>query len=357
MNNNNNSTHSLSLRKKLWFSFIIVSLFVIVFFCLAEVILRKSFSPWDVKHPAIINIEPAGSYFMKHPSLGFTAKPGRFKVTLAGPYSFWTTYLPNGLRITHPLNTYPAKTRKNIWIFGCSFTQGGALNDEQTYPWLLQNKLKDYEVVNYGGAAYSTLQNLIQFRDSLEKENKPELVILAYASFHDMRNTGTRAWMKALITNGGPLVDGLNLPSVRLSGNNQLELVYVPLVYHTVPFARYSALANYLDDLYNSLLIDGYRDHEISRVLIENISYYCSIKGIKFVLAGICPDYATAEMLEYFNRKGTMAVDISVDLSIKENNNLPYDNHPSAIANEQYERKLEAYLCGMKLISGPPCTH
>jgi len=80
------------------------------------------------------------------------------------------------------------------------------------------------------------------------------------------------------------------------------------------------------------------------RDVLESIRR-CKANGSAFVVAGIYSNPATAEMLEYFSRKGTMTVDISVDLSMKGNTNLPYEPHPSAIANEQYEYKLESFLC------------
>ena len=49
-------------------------------------------------------------------------------------------------------------------------------------------------------------------------------------------------------------------------------------------------------------------------------------------------------MLEYARSEGIMVTDISVDLRIKENTNLPHDCHPSAFAHEQYAEKLEAFL-------------
>ncbi len=54
-------------------------------------------------------------------------------------------------------------------------------------------------------------------------------------------------------------------------------------------------------------------------------------------------------MLEYAKELGIMAVDISVDLNMEGNRNLPYDPHPSAIANKQYAQKLEAFLAGAVL--------
>lgn len=49
-------------------------------------------------------------------------------------------------------------------------------------------------------------------------------------------------------------------------------------------------------------------------------------------------------MLEHCNNEGIKTVDNSVDLSRKENTNLPYDSHPSATANMQYAQKLYSFL-------------
>ncbi|XZN93083.1 MAG: hypothetical protein ACM65M_09780 [Microcoleus sp.] len=52
----------------------------------------------------------------------------------------------------------------------------------------------------------------------------------------------------------------------------------------------------------------------------------------------------SAKMLAELNGEGIATVDISVDLKIPANNNLPHDLHPSAIANRQYAEKLEGFL-------------
>ncbi|HVS80572.1 MAG TPA: hypothetical protein VHE60_02430 [Pyrinomonadaceae bacterium] len=266
------------------------------------------------------------------------------------------THLSYGLRITHPLSTYPGKPKKEIWIFGCSLTHGWSLNDEQTYPWLVQEKLPGYEVVNFGVEAYSTVQSLLQLRQALEKGQKPALVILAYGSMHDARNTLSRTWMKIRIPAYSGYVPGsISLPYMRWSPDKQPELLYKPLDYHGVPLLHYSAFANFLDDTYNDSLEKTYHSHEVSRVLIEDFANLCKANGIEFVVAGILSDPATTDMLKYFSAKGIMTVDISVDLGIKENTTLPYDGHPSAIANKEYARKLESFLCG-KVINEPLCS-
>jgi hypothetical protein len=266
------------------------------------------------------------------------------------------THLSNGSRITHPLNTYSANSKQEIWIFGCSFTHGWSLNDEQTYPWLLQEQLPSYEIVNFGVDAYSTVQSLLQFQQGLEKGQKPVLVILAYSSIHDWRNTLERAWMKRRTPGNADYIPGsISLPYMRFSADQKRELKYMPLDYHGLALMHYSALANFLDEKYNDSLVETYHSHEISRALIEDFVSLCKSNEVEFVLAGIYPTPATTEMLEYFNSKGVKTVDISVDLRIRENTNLPYDGHPGATANQQYAQKLESFLCS-KLRIGPACA-
>ena len=347
----------LSRKKRLLFLSIIFSFFIILLLSLGEIISRQKIRPWKIlpREAVVASLEPPGTYNLKHETLGYTFRPGRVRITLPGPYSFNITHLPNGLRITHPLDTYPAKEKKEIWIFGCSLTEGWSVNDEETYPWLLQEKFKDYEVVNFGGGGYSTVQSLIQFREALQSGKKPALVILTYASFHDQRNTLTRSWRKVRIAYGGyHNLRGMNLPYMKWSGDKKPEILYQPLDYHEFPLARHSALANLIDETYNGVLEKTYHSHEVSEALIDEFFRVCAANQIKFVVAGIFAAPATTDMLEYCTKSGMMTTDISVDLGAKENTNLPYDSHPSAVAHRKYAQQLESYLCE-NLIKEAPC--
>ena len=71
---------------------------------------------------------------------------------------------------------------------------------------------------------------------------------------------------------------------------------------------------------------------------------------IPFVIAGITHDPLTRNMLEFCGKQGIPAVDISVNLDLPGNRNLPYDIHPSAKANRVYADKLGSFL---KERSGP----
>jgi len=210
--------------------------------------------------------------------------------------------------------------------------------------------------VNFGVSGYGTLQSLIQFREAIKNGARPAAVVLSYASFHDRRNTLARSWMKTRVTNGPSLyLNDVQLPYMKWSENQKPELLYQPIEYHEVPLARYSALANTLDETYNRIVDRTYHSHEVSKAIIEDFAELCKANQIEFMVAGITSDAATAEMLEYCKNRGMTTVDISVDLNIKENTNLPFDNHPSALADQQYAQKLRPVLCA-KLIDEPSCA-
>ena len=173
----------------------------------SEVILRLKGVKALQKQAPVVTVTPGGKFFQSHPVLGYTHIPGRFNISFGSGYSFKVTHLPNTLRVTHPLESYQEPvTKKGVWIFGCSITHGWSLNDEETYPWILQERFPEYEVVNFGVSGYGTIHSLFQFKDALDA-NTPKVAILAYGSFHDQRNTFLRRRREdiSLVNKLGPL--------------------------------------------------------------------------------------------------------------------------------------------------------
>jgi hypothetical protein len=334
---------ALSGKKRFLFYVIYYPSIVLLIFSLAEAAARvMGFRPW-AKTKTDIVVEPGGRFFRSHPTLGYTPLPGTFKVTLSGSYFFNATNLDNTHRVTHPLNTYPGRAKKSIWIFGDSITYGQSVDDAQTYCWLLQERLPEYEIVNFGVMGYGTVQSLIQLRDALNNTDKPELIVLTYASWQDVRNTSIRGWqkMRQPAASLGPVTQAY----ARLDSAGQLEILTDTLPFREVPLMRYSAFIHALEESYDRYEERHSQSHEITKAIIKEISDLCKARRIELVVAGLTSDSTTADTLEYCKREGLKTVNIWVDfLNIKENNNLPYDSHPSAIAHKQYADKLEAFL-------------
>ncbi len=309
-----------------------------------EIALRSlGYQPWQVKE-VNITVEPDGKFFAKHPTLGYTHLPGEFKVTLPDDYAFKVTHRADTLRITHPLETYAVESSKNeIWIFGCSFTHGWTLNDDETYPWLLQQQLPEVEVVNFGVSGYGTLQSMLQFQEALEKRPKPRLVVIAYASFHDQRNTLLRLRSKQLVpwNKLGPIVQ----PYATLDSNGDLKYAMAEMTYREFPLMRVSALMNFIETTYDYKVEDTfYNSHAVTQAIIKAFHRLAQKHGLEVVVVGLLSDRLTTDTLAFSKHAGIPTADISVDLSIRANRNWPYDPHPSPAANQQYAQKLIAFL-------------
>ncbi len=230
-----------------------------------------------------------------HDLLGYALKPGSFTgEAWDGEWSrqFRVTVDERGRRITHPPRPKEAPARPEIWIFGCSVTFGALLNDDETYPWIVQEKLPEYEVVNFGVGAYSTLQSLIQLEETLEETPRPRvaLAVLAYAAFHDERNVSSRSWRQRV---GG----GRSRPFARFGRDGKLERGMMPPGSTMLPLADRLVLVAGLDSVANVIADGGLRESEVSHELILELAALCRSEGIPFFVAGISSAEAMLETL------------------------------------------------------------
>lgn len=335
MNSSRAEVHLTRLQKVLIYA-VFLSLLAGVFLLSAEYVVRKKrVWPWAPPNE-VGSVEPGGRVIATHPTLGYTHIPGRFTVTLKDGYSFVMTHLQNSLRVTQPLDNYSGTSEKpEIWIFGCSLTHGWTLNDEETYPWLLQQRLPDYQIVNFGVLGYGTLQSLLQYRDALGLK-RPRLAILAYAGFHDQRNTLARTWRKALIRNNKK--ESLKVPYALLAEDGSVQYLNTDREYGEFFMMRRLALSHFLEMQWNAIEEKLLRSHQVSEALILEMARLSKEHRVKFVVAAISEDQ---QMLKFVDQHGIPNVDISVDLKTKEYKNLPHDSHPSAPANKLYAEKLE----------------
>src|SRR5262249_54406560 len=314
------SQTAAQVRVHRWGWVVLGILFFGVLVSVSEGIVRLTgFTPYRVSD-ASIEVNPGGEWVTRHPTFGYSHIPGKFIVTLGSRYSFNVTHLPNTLRITHPIDSYfnSPRLKEEIWIFGCSVTHGWSLNDQETYPWLLQERFPEYEIVNFGVGGYGTIHSLIQFREALEVKT-PKLAVLVYASFHDKRNTFIRSRKKQLqLTKKlGPVFQ----PYALLDGQGRLQYLFADVEYREFPLMRYSALVHFIETLYNQYEEGLYRSHAVSEALVAEMAGLAKKRGVKFMVADIYEDRGTFEMLDFAQSHGISNVNISVALDVKENTN------------------------------------
>jgi hypothetical protein len=310
----------------------------LVLLALAEGLLRVvGFAPW---RPEIVEvrIEPGGKLTQPHPVLGYSAIPGSFVAFGDQGDRTRFTHLPNTLRITRPLSSYDAESgRPEIWIFGCSFTYGSGLEDDQTFPWRLQRRLPDYEVVNFGMGGYGTLHSLLQFEQAL-KETRPKVAVLVYAGFHDLRNTYLRSRRKAVVPYSG--LGPFAQPYASVGADGELELHTDALDYRELPLMRSSALAHLIENAYNALEEKLRDSHAVSEAIVLEMHRLAQANGTRLVVANIWDGVA---MLEFADRHGIDTLDLSLPRSPRYTLG-PGDGHPNTTATRVYADRLKEFL-------------
>ncbi len=340
---NDQTETSLSRRKKFAFSLVTVAGLAVGLFLFCEIVLRLMGERVLRTEPVNVVVEPGGRLFETHPRLGYRHRPGAYRVIVRDSLAFTITHRADGLRVTRPPDApEPAPETPRLWILGGSFTHGWAVDDHESYPWRLQERLPDYDVVNFGVGGYGTLQALLQVEEALARGARPEVVVVAYGSYHDERNTFLRLQRKAVFL-WNHLGD-LRQPYARLTADGALEFHQAEVLYREFPLTRHSVLMHAVERLYNRIEERLYDSHAVSEALMLALAGRCRAHEIPLIVAGIYNDAGTAEMLDFCREHGILTVDIAVDLSLPQHDHLPYDSHPSALAHEQYAAQLHAFL-------------
>lgn len=89
---------------------------------------------------------------------------------------------------------------------GASVTFGNGLNDQDTWPWLLQEQLPDYRVMNLASMAYGTDQALLAAeRQALSSPGRTAAVVLGLDDLQIDRNRSGQAWMAFVYPFSKPL--------------------------------------------------------------------------------------------------------------------------------------------------------
>ena len=117
-----------------------------------------------------------------HPTYGWTAKPGVTFARKDNPAQEWNRYTINdeGFR-----DTYGSGDRRAI-VLGDSFTEGYLVDDDGSFPHLLDRWSSNVTYDNYGLAAYGTDQQLLVYRNVSDR-TEHSIVVVGYYLYNDMK--------------------------------------------------------------------------------------------------------------------------------------------------------------------------
>jgi hypothetical protein len=319
---------------------------------LAELVLRLlGYAPY-VYHPYSIQAKP-GKYLLPHPDLGFGLQQGTYTLSINEQINFTAEHGPDGYRITrHPDSLYPGN--QTMHCYGCSFSYGLGVNDEQSFAYLLQDKLRsEYQIQNRAVPGYGTTQALLQLNQSIQQGEAPDCAVLLYASFHDERNVLDPSWRQTLYYGFMGMPGGVGqeynsgkearFPYARIEEERLvLDFEDKSALYFPFPFREQLSLSNAVQNLFN---LGNPKANAVSITVIESIAATCKQEGIEFLVASVVQDSVTSQTLKILDKKGIQTLDMGLDiLGDEQYNNQPYDSHPNATAHRIYADRLARFF-------------
>lgn len=284
--------------------------------------------------------------------LGWRLAEGDFKVYYKDKLHFSATHKPEGYRYTSTLPDSQTLLTKKIFLLGCSFTYGYSVGDTETFASLLQKIIPEFEVINWGVPGYSPVQMLLQLRSQILKGNKPDIVVLNYASFQNVRAGGGKEWLRqftSALEESKQDWRSLRYPYGTTNTQGELTIQYhtwgtIPKVF---PLRGYSSLVEAFNNSYDLWYDEQHADayHTISQNVCLAADSICRQHGIGFYVHFIAPDASSENLNRFLKLKGITTICSSVNTSSAENNCDPIDpSHPSKRAHAVYAREIYSAL-------------
>lgn len=272
-------------------------------------------------------VKLSGNQYKSEPRLGLVTMPGVHRIEVRCPsrpdlpsLSTRATVDKLHCRITSPLpDRYEGKPE--IWIYGCSLTWGFGLNDNDAFPWILQEKLKDYKIRNFSDNGFGNVHALLQIQNSIEQGLKPVAAVFCYAHFHKERNVAAPSRMRNYSVFNNP---ELHHPKATLESGGELSIELINMMEHS----------------HGPDQEEGYM-FTVTGMTFRKIKRICDESSIIPVLA-VQSGELDEPVVNYCEKIGYIISDIASGLQKEEYTLQPMDAHPNRKANEERARRLEA---------------
>jgi hypothetical protein len=168
-------------------------------------------------------------FFRSDPILGYRPQPGSYTVT----YSKRDGQQWRKLRINVTINVDGSRWTGNsadplkpsLFIFGDSFVFGEGVNDRQTFSFLLQQAMPNFNVRLFAAPGYSLTQAFLNFERLKHEISDRDTIIVGYGDFYDIRHVIAPAWLREL---NEPIVRATRwLPKASVSPSGVVSFSYV----------------------------------------------------------------------------------------------------------------------------------
>ncbi|MFX0543637.1 SGNH/GDSL hydrolase family protein [Roseovarius sp. S4756] len=162
--------------------------------------------------------------FRPDPVLGWSLTPGH-AVQVGFRDGILQRINPDGWR--HVPGAIEARGPR-VAIYGCSFTYGTGLADEETFCASLQRDLSCLRILNRGIGGHGTVQNLLQMRRDIAA-GAVDAAVFAIISDHRFRNIAHPQRMRQYLNRNWYDLGVEHVPVARLDAAGEVRIVYPPI--------------------------------------------------------------------------------------------------------------------------------
>lgn len=226
-----------------------------------------------------------------------------------------TRYVPGALEAKGPA----------VAIYGCSFTYGTGLSDEETYCALLQRAVPGARILNHGIGGHGTVQNYLRLRRDITS-GAVDAAIFAIISDHRFRNIAHPQRMHQYLKREWYELGVEHVPIARMDAAGNAHVTHVPI---WQPMIKREDLSLFLPDDYmiNSATLAVLQ-------LVRDLAERARIPLCFALLDSLDPCFSAAVTDRYGD-----TVDVSTPYD-QDHTFLPHDIHPNAHANALFAERL-----------------
>lgn len=222
---------------------------------------------------------------------------------------------------------------EKIVFIGGSITNGWAVSDNETFPYILQKKYKNFKVYNFAVGGYGGYQSLLNLEKIYKKKENVKFVIYGFIPHHEVRNVAAGSWLYLLnyVSKRGVV----NLPYASLDKNGKL-VHHAPDKLTKVPLSEKLAVSAKIEKKIMKLKSFKREKNqtEISLAIINEMNVLSKENNSKFILL-ILKDFGDRRKKAYseFLKKNDIH-NINCFLSSDKKYQVPGEGHPNEISHQ-----------------------
>ncbi len=314
----------------------------------AEALLRlRGHRPWT---PLDV---PAFGVRDTHPVLGWTNRPGRHLLPPFGGHGepVPLSFLEDRSRATGA----PAGVGPEVWLLGCSWTEGWGVADEASFAARLQQRFPALRFRNFASAGYGTYQSLLALEDLLGRRPAPALVLYGFIQLHEGRNVAAPSWLRVLSALGRTEARWPGLPYVSLRADGAL-VRHPPERYPAWPLREQLASVSFLQHVYAESRarrrLAAARSITTLLMIAMRESAQAKGAGFRVVMLHFGNDTGRTAYERFLERNRMRPIDCA--LPFPEELRVPNDGHPNAEMHARIARCIgDALEASERLVRGP----